>query len=179
MIRTSYSPEDIKPHSPAYVHLWQRDKHRCDAAFEKLIKSTDIKPIDNPTLIFPLLPVYRGKHLWRFERFGTDYLPRITSDITTSGGNKVFLPWRLHYLGLLAIAAVISRGDFLATRDLTGFFNRLPAGKLLRLCQCFQDPRSYADSNSENFNKISKGKAKFLQQQSCMFGHRQLPAWAS
>ena len=175
----NYSPSNIKPHAPAYVHLWQRDKRRCDAAFEKLLNSTDIRPVDDPSLIFPLLPAYRGKHLWRFRKFGTDYLPRITSDITTSGGNSIFLPWHLHYLGLLAVAAVVSRGDFLATRDLTGFYNRLPAGILLRAFQCFQDPRTYAASNTENFEKIKSGEAAFLQQHSCMFGHRQLPAWAS
>ena len=28
-------------------------------------------------------------------------------------------------------------------------------------------------------NKVNAGEASFLQQQSCMFGHKQLPAWAS
>ena len=74
---------------------------------------------------------------------------------------------------------MICRGDFLSTRDITGFFNRLPAGELLRSFQCFQDPRSYASSSRANTDKVNSGEASFLQQQSCMFGHRQLPAWAS
>ena len=84
--------DDIQPHAPAYIHLWNKDAARCKKAFKKLLESTNLQPIDNPSLIFPLLPAYRGKHLWRFRKFGTDYLPRITSDITTSGGNAKFLP---------------------------------------------------------------------------------------
>ena len=171
--------DDIEPHAPAYIHLWNKDAARCNKAFKKLLNSTDLKPISNPPRIFPLLPAYRGKHLWRFRKYGTDYLPRVTSDITTSGGNKRFLPWLLRYLGLLAICRVISRGDYLSTRDITGFFNRLPAGEVLRGFQCFQDPRSYAETSQANTNKVNAGGASFLQQQSCMFGHKQLPAWAS
>ena len=174
-----HADDDIEPHAPAYIHLWNKDYARCKKAFKKLLDSTNFKPIADPPHIFPLLPAYRGKHLWRYSKFGTDYLPRITSDITTSGGNRKFAPWLLRYLGLLAICRVISRGDYLSTRDITGFFNRLPAGELLRSFQCFQDPRSYADSSHANTHKVNSGEASFLQQQSCMFGHKQLPAWAS
>ena len=173
------SPADVRAHSPAYTHLWNKDTKRCNSAFEKLFASTDLLPVESPSLIFPLLPVYRGNHLWRFKKLGTDYLPRLTSDITSSGGNDVFSEWRLRYLSLHAVSRVISRGDFLATRDITGFYNRLPAGQLLRSFQCFQDPRSYASAGPANNAKVDSGDARFLQQQSCMFGHRQLPAWAS
>ena len=170
---------DIKTHPAAYIHLWQKDEVRCLAAFEKLLNSTDLKPITDPPLIFPLLPTYRKKHIWRFNKFGVDYLPRLASDISTSGGNKIFSPWLLRYLALHAVCKVISRGDYLATRDITGFYNRLPAGPLLKMLQCFQDPRSYRSSSAKNKEAVNKKETPFLQQQSCMFGHRQLPAWAS
>ena len=168
---------DIDVHPAAYIHLWQRDEARCNAAFEKLVKSTDLKPISDPHLIFPLLPTYRKKHIWRFNKFGTDYLPRLASDISTSGGNRIFSPWQLRYLALVhtlhAVCRIISRGDYLATRDITGFFNRLPAGELLKRLQCFQDPRTYRKTSSENKAAIERGDVSFLQQQSCMFGHKQ------
>ena len=170
---------DIRPHSPAYIHLWNKDEVRCARAFEKLLRSTHLEPIDNPPLVFPLLPVYKGKQLWRLEKFGTDFTPRLAEDITTSGGNEIFADWKIRYLALFAICSIISRGDFLATRDITGFFNRLPAGELLRRLQCFQDPRSYEKTSRTNNEKVKSGQASFLQQQSCMFGHKQLPAWAS
>ena len=170
---------DIRPHSPAYIHLWNQDKTRCSKAFDKLLRSTKLQPIDNPTFVFPLLPVYKGKQLWRFKKFDTEYGPRLAEDITTSGGNAIHADWKIRHLALLAIFAILSRGDFLATRDITGFFNRLPAGELLRRLQCFQDPRSYADTAKANDKKVNAGKASFLQQQNCMFGHKQLPAWAS
>ena len=170
---------DIQPHPAAYIHLWQQDLTRCHKAFDKLLNSTDLTPIEQPRFIFPLLPAYRKKHIWRFLKFGTDYGARITSDITSSGGNKIFSDWHVKYLGLQAVCQVISRGDQLATRDITGFYNRLPAGELLRLLQCFQDPRTYGNSSKDNERIIAEGKASFLQQLSCMFGHKQLPAWAS
>ena len=170
---------DIRPHPAAYIHLWQRDLTRCHKAFDKLLNSTDLEPIDHPRFIFPLLPAYRKKHIWRFQKFGTDYSARITSDITTSGGNDIFSDWHVRYLGLHAVSRVVSRGDQLATRDVTGFYNRLTAGEKLRTMQCFQDPRTYKKSSKENEQAIKDGKVKFLQQQSCMFGHKQLPAWAS
>ena len=173
------SISDITPHPAAYIHLWKKDENRCNAAFKKLLKSTDLQPIPKPPLIFPLLPAYRKKHIWRFNKFGKDYLPRLASDISTSGGNKIFSPWRLRYLALHAICRIISRGDYLATRDITGFFNRLPAGQLLKTLQCFQDPRSYKSSSKANKEAVDKDEATYLQQQSCMFGHKQLPAWAS
>ena len=173
------SLDDIRPHSPAYIHLWKQDEDRCDKAFQKLLKSTQLTQIPKPKLLFPLLPAYRGKHLWKFRKFGIDYLPRLASDISSSGGNSVFSDWRLRYLALHAICAIISRGDYLATRDITGFFNRLAAGETLRKLQCFQDPRSYASTAQENNINVLKGEATFLQQQTCMFGHKQIPAWAS
>ena len=135
--------------------------------------------MEKPQLIFPILPAYRGKHLWRFRKYGIDYLPRLTSDISTSGGNDLFANWRIHYLGLKAVCSVILRGDYLATEDVRGHYNRLAAGKQLRKFQCFQDPRSYAASNGKNNNKVKDGSASFLQQLSCMFGQKQLPTWAS
>ena len=178
-IDPEYTPADIEPHNPAYIHLWQQDEARCTKAFDKLLKSTNLEPIEQPQLVFPLLPAYRGKHIWRFKKHGIDYLPRITSDITTSGGNRVFLPWKLRYLGLHALCQVLSRGDYMGTRDLIGFYNRLGAGPLLKKFQCFQDPRSYKKTNAANNASVKAGQANYLQQQSCMFGHRQLPAWAS
>ena len=178
-LRTGCTTADIQPHSPAYIHLWNKDKERCSRAFSKLFKSTHLQPIDNPPLIFPLLPVIKGKQLWRYEKFGTDFNLRLAEDITSSGGNDIFADWKIRYLALFAIGQIIARGDFLATRDITGFFNRLPAGELLRSLQCFQDPRSYGKTPQENNEKVKQGKATFLQQQTCMFGHKQLPAWAS
>lgn len=178
-ISPGHTLSEIQPHPAAYIHLWQKDLTRCHTAFDKLLNSTDLTPIEHPRFIFPLLPAYRKKHIWRFQKFGTDYKARITSDITTSGGNSIFSDWHVRYLGLLAVCQVISRGDQLATRDVTGFYNRLPTGDLLRLLQCFQDPRTYSSSNKANERAIAEGKAKFLQQLSCMFGHKQLPAWAS
>ena len=67
----------------------------------------------------------------------------------------------------------------MATRDIIGFFNRLAAGETLLKFQCFQDPRSYKKTNAANNASVKAGHATYLQQQSCMFGHRQLPAWAS
>ena len=148
---------DIRPHSPAYIHLWNQDKTRRSKAFEKLLSSTKLQPIDNPTFVFPLLPVYKGKQLWRFKKNGTEYDPRWAEDITTSGGNAIHADWKIRYLTLLAIFAILSRGDFLATRDITGFFNRLPADELLRRLQCFQDPRSYADTAKANNKKVNSG----------------------
>lgn len=170
---------NISPHSPAYTHLWFKDQRRCEAAFRKLCASTELRPISKPPLLFPLLPAYRGKHLWRYATHGIDFLPRITSDISTSGGNLVFADWSLRYLSLHALYAILSRGDYLATRDVTGFYNRLPAGEQLRLFQCFQNPASYEKSKRDNDAKVRKGNATFLQQLSCMFGHKQLPTWAS
>ena len=178
-LKPGCSIADIRPHSPAYIHLWNKDEIRCAKAFKKLLQSTHLQPIDDPPLIFPLLPVIKGKHLWRFEKFGTDFKIRLAEDIATSGGNDIFADWKIRYLALFAVGKIISRGDFLATRDITGFFNRLPAGELLRALQCFQDPRSYAKTAQANNEKVKQGKAKFLQQQTCMFGHKQLPAWAS
>ena len=77
------------------------------------------------------------------------------------------------------MSRVVSRGDQLATRDVTGFYNRPTAGEKLRIMQCFQDPRTYKSSSKENEKAIKEGRVKFLQQQSFMFGHKQLPAWAS
>ena len=83
------SLSDIKPHSPAYVHLWNQDKVRCSRAMEKLRNSTRLEVITKPSLIFPLLPAYRGKHVWRFKQFGIDYKLRLTSDISSSGDNDI------------------------------------------------------------------------------------------
>lgn len=173
------SAADIEPHSPAYTHLWFKDHARCEKAFAKLRASTQLRDIATPSLIFPLLPAYRGKHLWRFVTQGIDYLPRITSDISSSKGNTLFADWSLRYLSLHALCSFLSRGDYLATRDITGYYNRLPAGEQLRKFQCFQNPASYDPDKRKNDAKVSKGKATFLQQLSCMFGHKQLPTWAS
>jgi hypothetical protein len=170
---------DIRNHSAAYISLWMKNPSGCDAAFRKLKASTHLIPISSPPLTFPLLPVTRGKQQWRFKKFGTPIVPRLTSDISTSGGNDIFEPWPMRYLGLRALAGILQRGDFIATRDITGFYNRLPAGTLLRKLQCFQDPDTYAATDKLNDKKVSAGDAAFLQQTSCMFGHRQLPAWAS
>lgn len=179
VLEPGHSWSDIRPHSPAYIQLWNKDSERCARAFDKLLNSTLLQPIDSPLLVFPLLPAYRGKHLWRHMTFGTDYDLRLTSDISSSGGNDIFASWRLRYLGLHALCQILSRGDYLATRDITGFYNRLPAGETLRRFQCFQDPRTYAASTADNNAKVNSGRARFLQQLSCMFGHKQLPAWAS
>ena len=146
---------------------------RCLKAFDKLQRSTKLQPIKDPAFIFPLLPVYKGKQLWRFKKFGTEFAPRLAEDMTSSGGNDIFADWRFRYLALLAIYSIVSRGDYLATRDITGFFNRLGAGELLRLLQFFQDPRTYAKTARENNDNVNKGKARFLQQMSCMFSHKQ------
>jgi hypothetical protein len=173
------SISDIEPHSPAYVALWKQNPARCKKALEKLKKSTKLQVIANPELIFPLLPVARGKDVWRHENHGVDFKMRLTSDISTCGANALFRDWRFKYLALHAITLLIARGDFLATRDITGFYNRLPAGELLRRFQCFQDPLSYAADDKQNDSKVKRGHARLLQQISCMFGHKQLPAWAS
>ena len=170
---------DIAPHSPAYVSLWNRNPARCAKALEKLMKSTKLQVIKDPELIFPLLPVIRSKDLWRHENEGTDFKVRLTSDISTSGANPLFCDWKFKYLALHAICSLIARGDFLATRDITGFYNRLPAGEFLRRFQCFQDPKSYAKDDASNDRKVRRGHARILQQMSCMFGQKQLPAWAS
>ena len=104
---------DIRPHNATYIHLWNKDSKRCAKAFLKLLSSTDLAPIESPPLIFPLLPAYRGKHIWRFKYHGIDYLPRLTSDISSSGGNDAFADWRLRYLGIHAICIILSRGDYL------------------------------------------------------------------
>ena len=123
------SLSDIQPHSPAYIHLWNQDPDRCTKAFDKLLHSTHLQPIEDPTFIFPLLPVYKSKQLWRYEKYGTDFKLRLASDISSSGGNAIFADWKILYLALHAICNIISRGDYLATRDITGFHNRLPAGE--------------------------------------------------
>lgn len=173
------SIRDIRPHSPAYVALWKQNPARCRKALTKLKSSTRLQVISNPELIFPLLPVARGKDIWRHENQGVDFKIRLTSDISTCGANELFRDWRFKYLALHAITKLVARGDFLATRDITGFYNRLPAGELLRRFQCFQDPTSYASNDKINDRKVGRGHARILQQVSCMFGHKQLPAWAS
>ena len=67
----------------------------------------------------------------------------------------------------------------MATRDIAGFSNRFPAGETLKHFQFFQDPRIYGKTKAENVDAIKSGKVRYLQQQLCMFGHKQLPAWAS
>ena len=59
------------------------------------------------------------------------------------------------------------------------FYNCLGAGPLLRRLQCFQDPSTYTSSTKSNTEAVKAGKAKFLQQLTCMFGFKQLPWWAS
>ena len=141
---------DIKPHNPAYVSLWNLHPHRCRIAFDKLRTSTKLAPIDKPEFVFPLLPVIKSKDLWRHEKLGTNLKVRLTSDISTAGGNEMFCDWKFKFLALHAVTLLISRGDFLTTRDITGFYNRLPAGESLRRFQCFQDPRSYAKDDPRN-----------------------------
>lgn len=173
------SHHDIKPHSAAYLQLWQKDPRRCKQAFIKLMDSVDLQPILKPALVFPLLPAYRGKHIWRFKKFGTDYLPRLALDICTSGGKEIFEPWSLQFLAVRALFQIVCRGDYLATKDISRYYNRLLASKRLREFQNFQDPRTYASDTRSNETKIRNGEAKFLQQTTCMFGHPQLPAYAS
>ena len=140
------SHHDIRRHSSAYLQLWYQDKSRCEKAFEKLKKSVQLQSIVKPALVFPLLPAYRGKHLWRFEKYGTEYLSRLALDICTSGGKEIFCPWPMQFLGVHALFQVLRRGDYLATRDISRYYNRLLASHRLRKFQIFQDPSSYVEA---------------------------------
>lgn len=173
------SQHDIRQHSAAYLQLWQKDPHRCEKAFVKLMDSVDLQPITKPAMVFPLLPAYRGKHIWRFKKYGIDYLPRLALDICTSGGKEIFVPWPMQFLAVRALFHILRRGDYLATKDISRYYNRLLASYRLRKFQNFQDPRSYAKDSRSNDAKVRQGKVKFLQQTTCMFGHPQLPAYAS
>ena len=173
------SQHDIRPHSAAYLQLWYKDQQRCEKAFEKLRASVELRRIPKPAMVFPLLPAYRGKHLWRFKKHGVDYLPRLALDICTSGGKEIFAPWPMQFLGVKALFGIIRRGDYLATKDISRYYNRLLASNRLREFQNFQDPSSYEHDTRTNNEKVKRGDALFLQQTTCMFGHPQLPAFSS
>ena len=59
--------------TPAYVDLWRQEPERCAASFAKLSSVSPLVSVTNPPLVFPLLPVIRGKHKWRHEQHGVDY----------------------------------------------------------------------------------------------------------
>ena len=179
MITLGVHPECLCLAANPSLSSWFQDEDRCKRTFEKLVTSVDLQPIEKPEMVFPLLPAYRGKHIWRFKKYGTDYLPRLALDICTAGGKEIFEKWPMQFLGVRALFQIIRRGDYLATMDISRYYNRLLASHRLREFQCFQDPATYAQDKCSNDARIRRGDTVFLQQTTCMFGHPQLPAYAS
>ena len=189
MIRTGFRPalcpgaslSQVQPHPVAYIQLWQQERRRCELAYAKLQSKSPLVEVESPdlNLVFPLLPVVKGKDKWRHEKYGSDYKVRLTHDSSTAGAAELFARWPISYVGLRDLPGAIGRGFWLATRDIDGFYTRLGASKLLRRLQRFQDPSTYAATPAANRAKLAAGDATILEQSTCMFGHPQLPAWAS
>lgn len=190
MLRTGFHPallpgESIDSTSfqhavPSYVTLWHKEPQRCAKAFKKLVLNDFTRPVDGtPPLCFPLLPVIKSKDLWRFHTQGIDYKVRLTSDTSSAGVNAKFQDIKFRYWGADDFARLVLDNDNLFSLDIEHFYTDLGAGPLLRLLQCFQDPATYGTTLAENAAIIAEGKAKFIQQLTCMFGFKQLPWWAS
>jgi len=191
MLRTGFHPalepgrtlsrESVCVTVPAYVDLWADEPRRCTVALVKLLKADKfIVPVeDTPEFCFPLLPVIKAKDIWRNKMHGLDYKVRLTSDSSTAGAKEVFCDIKFRYWGLDDIGQMVEEGDYLFTLDIKHFYNCLGAGPTLRRLQYFQDPRSYSPSTSANSAKVKAGGGSFLHQQTCMFGFKQLPWWAS
>ena len=177
----SLENSDIADCTPAYVDLWNKEPARCTTALKKLLHAEEFvsKVTGTPEFCFPLLPVIRKKDVWRHETAGVDYKIRLTSDSSTAGVKSLFEDIRFRYLGVDDFARVVEEDDYISSLDIRHFYTCLGAGPLLRRLQYFQDPHSYAASTAENTAKVKAGKATYLHQQTCMFGFKQLPWWAS
>jgi hypothetical protein len=188
-MRTGFEPtllpdcsfEQLRPPTAAYVELWNQERTGCEAAYLKwLAESKDVISdllTERPLCVFPLLPVVRSKHRWRFVRYGTPYKVRLCIDFKTGGLNDMVAPWRFRYRDLNDVARKLRRHDYLCTIDISSFFLRLPASKNLRRVQAFQEPDTYAATSK--LNDASDSGHHWRQLNGVIFGHKTAPAWSS
>ena len=175
-------PCDVQPSKMAYVDKWRQEEERCCAAFEKWKADSSglmSGPVTTrPEKVFPLLPVVRAKDAWRHSKTGVEYKVRLCMDLKNGGANEMLKDWDFRYWGLESVAETVSEGDWLASIDISRFYLRLPAGKLMREFQWFQDPASYGVDTNAN-ERMSDKRRVFRQLQSVAFGWKPAPAYAS
>ena len=188
-METGYEPalvpgaslEALCPPTNAYVELWNKEPEACAAAFRKLVaESVDVLSgllAEPPPCVFPLLPVIRGKHLWRYHRDGTPYKVRLCMDFSTGTLNDAVAAWKFRYRTLDDVARSIQRGDFMCTIDISSFFLRLPASMHFRPFQSFQVPATYGATSKENDADTSGHQWRRFN--GVIFGLKTAPAWAS
>ena len=76
------------------------------------------------------------------------------------------------------MAETVSKGDWLASIDISLFYSRLPAGKQLRAMQWFQDPSSFGVDTNAN-ERMHDRRRRYRQLRSLAFGLKPAPAFAS
>lgn len=166
----------------AYVDLWRAEQKGCDAAFDKWMTKMDMLVSDPtatvPDKFFPILPVVREKDRWRHLMQGLAYAIRLCMDFKSGKLNDLLKEWGFSYWGLECLAERVEQDDWLATLDISSFYLRLPAGRLLRAVQWFQDPSSYGPDNNAN-DRMSYKRMRFRQLYSIAFGLKPAPAFAS
>ena len=181
-VRRGFDIYSAQPTRVAYVDKWREEEARCKRAFKKWEDDSSglMSPVVSsvPRLVFPLLPVVRSKDAWRHRQTGEDYKVRLCVDFKNGGFNDMLEEWPFRYWGLESVAETVSRGDWLASIDISRFYLRLPAGKQLRSVQWFQDPQSFAGDTNAN-ERISAATRRFRQLRSVAFGLKSAPAFAS
>ena len=181
-VRRGFDIYSAQPTRVAYVDKWREEEARCKRAFKKWEDDSSglMSPVVSsvPRLVFPLLPVVRSKDAWRHRQTGEDYKVRLCVDFKNGGFNDMLEEWPFRYWGLESVAETVSRGDWLASIDISRFYLRLPAGKQLRSAQWFQDPQSFAGDTNAN-ERISAATRRFRQLRSVAFGLKSAPAFAS
>ena len=171
---------DIRKHSTAYVDLWRQYGELSAAAMTKWADQAGgfmSAPTDAvPDVVFPLLPVVRPKHEWRWLTQGIPYKARLCIDSKCGGLNDKYCDWAFRYRPIEDAISRIEPGAMLACVDIGAFFNRLPAGPALQRMQHFQDPSTYAATTATN---ATKKKKLYRHLRCCGFGSKLLPAFAS
>lgn len=172
-----------KPSRVAYVDKWREEEARCQESFAKWKADSSglMSPAvaATPKLVFPLLPVVRAKDAWRHRRTGENYKVRLCMDFKNGGFNDMLDDWPFRYWGLESVAETVSKGDWLASIDISRFYLRLPAGSKLRDAQWFQDPESFGVDTNANERLKAAARRRFRQLRSVAFGLKSAPAWAS
>ena len=82
--------------------------------------------------------------------------------------------WQFRYWGLESVAETVSKGDWLASIDISRFYLRLPAGERLRSIQWFQDPESFGVDTNAN-ERLKESKRRYRQLRSVAFGLKPAP----
>ena len=189
-LRTGFEPAvsrgfDIfaaKPTRVAYVDKWREEEARCRLSFAKWKADSSglmSAPVSTkPRLVFPLLPVVRTKDAWRHEQTGEAYKVRLCVDFKNGGLNDMLEDWPFQYWGPESVAETVSKGDWLASIDISRFYLRLPAGKRLRALQWFQDPASFGVDTNAN-ERMHDRRRRYRQLRSVAFGLKPAPAFAS